>query len=83
MGKRIIYIGISSLHGYSLLYVWLDLPIWLAIAVALLVCFSTFRLIEAPAPMLVGQLLLAASYLLLDPSVGYLFIVLAAVVFFV
>lgn len=83
MGKRIIYIGISSLHSYSLVYVWLDLPIWLALAVALLVCFSTFRLIEAPAPMLVGQLLLAASYLLLDPSVGYLFIVLAAVVFFV
>ena len=83
MGKRIIYVGISVLHSYSLLYEWLDLPIWLAVAVALVVSISTFRLVEASMLMLGGQLLLAASYLLLEPSVGYSFIVLAAVVFFV
>lgn len=83
MGKRIIYIGVSALHSYSLLYVWLDLPIWIAVAVALFVSFSTLRLVSASLPMLVGQLLLAASYVLLEPSVGYLFILLAAVVFFV
>jgi len=82
MGKRIIYVGISALHSYSLWYAWLDLPSWIALVVALLVSFSTFRLIETSMLILVGQLLLAGSYLLLEPSGGYLFIVLAAVVFF-
>lgn len=82
MGKRIIYIGICLLHSYSLMHVWLDLPIWLAVTAALFVSFSTLRLIEAPVLIIVGQLLLAVSYLLLEPSVGYLFIVLVAVVLF-
>ena len=83
MGKRLIYLGISALHSYSILYVWLDLPVWIAVATAVIVSFSTFRLIETSMLMLGGQLLLATSYLLLEPSGGYFFIVISAVVFLV
>lgn len=71
------------LHAYSLIYAWLNLPIWIALAFALLVSFSTFQFIEAPVLTLVGQLLLAFSYLFIEPSIGYLYIALAAVAFFV
>ena len=68
---------ISMLHSYSILYEWLHLPIWMAVAVWLL-GYKLWQVKDVSGLALWGQVFLTASYLLLEPSFGYVLVMLAA-----